>query len=99
VNIGGGVRFDEEGNAIPRKLIGMVVEGENICIVSVRVHGRQFVVLTFFSFAKAEDGELIILDASSADGWERKRVDTIVPPAGRHGGWQRDERGACGGRL
>jgi len=46
VNLGGGIRFDEEGNALPGKMIDMVVEGENIYIV--------------------EDGELALLDASSA---------------------------------
>jgi len=46
VNLGGGTRFDEEGNALPGKMIDMVVEGENIFI--------------------AEDGEFILLDASSA---------------------------------
>jgi len=43
VNLGG---RDEEGNALPGKMIDMVVEGENVYI--------------------AEDGELILLDASSA---------------------------------
>jgi len=46
VNLGGRMRFDEEGNALPGKTIDMVVEGENVYI--------------------AEDGELILLDASSA---------------------------------
>ncbi|KAF9652178.1 chaperone J-domain-containing protein [Thelephora ganbajun] len=46
VNLGGGIRFDEEGNAIPGKMIDMVVEGESVYI--------------------AEDGELILLDGSSA---------------------------------
>jgi len=46
VNLGGGTRFDEEGNAIPGKMIDMVVEGEDTYIV--------------------EDGESILLDASSA---------------------------------
>lgn len=46
VNLGGGVRFDEEGSVLPGKMIDMVVEGENVYI--------------------AEDGELILLDASSA---------------------------------
>jgi len=35
VNLGGGIRFDEEGNAIPGKMIDMAVEGENIYIVSL----------------------------------------------------------------
>jgi len=46
VNLGGPIRFDEDGNAIPGKMIDMVVEGENVYI--------------------AEDGELILLDASTA---------------------------------
>ncbi|KAF9780123.1 DnaJ-domain-containing protein [Thelephora terrestris] len=46
VNLGGRIRFDEDGNALPGKMIDMVVEGENVYI--------------------AEDGELILLDASSA---------------------------------
>ena len=37
MNLGGGIRFDEEGNAISGKMIDMVVEGENVYIVSVRV--------------------------------------------------------------
>jgi len=37
VNLGGGIRFDEDGNVIPGKMIDMVVEGENVYIVSVRV--------------------------------------------------------------
>jgi len=37
VNLGGGIRFDEEGNAISGKTIDMVVEGEDVYIVSVRV--------------------------------------------------------------
>jgi len=46
VNLGGGTRFDEDGNPVPGKMIDMVVEGENVYI--------------------AEDGRLILLDASSA---------------------------------
>lgn len=38
MNLGGGIRFDEEGNAIPGKMIDMVVEGENVYIVSVWVN-------------------------------------------------------------
>lgn len=36
VNLGGGIRYDEEGNVVPGKMIDMVVEGENVYIVSVR---------------------------------------------------------------
>ena len=49
MNLGGGIRFDEEGNAISGKTIDMVVEGENVYIVSVRV-APEFIVLTFFFF-------------------------------------------------
>ena len=37
MNLGGGIRVDEEGNAIHGKMIDMVVEGENVYIVSVRI--------------------------------------------------------------
>ena len=37
MNLGGGIRFDEEGNAVSGKVIDMVVEGENVYIVSVWV--------------------------------------------------------------
>ena len=36
MNLGGPSRFDEEGNVIPGKMIDMVVEGENVYIVSIR---------------------------------------------------------------
>ena len=35
MNLGGGSRFDDEGNVIPGKMIDMVVEGGNVYIVSV----------------------------------------------------------------
>lgn len=37
MNLGGGNRFDEDGNVIPGKMIDLVVEGENVYIVSVRI--------------------------------------------------------------
>lgn len=35
MNLGGGTRYDEDGEPIPGKMIDMVVEGENVYIVSV----------------------------------------------------------------
>lgn len=66
MNLGGVARFDEEGNGIPGKMIDMVVEGENVYIVSLRVRAGNLLFQLIFSLAQAEDGELILLDASSA---------------------------------
>ena len=42
MNLGGGIRFDEEGNALPGKMIDMVVEGENVYIASLRVRAGNW---------------------------------------------------------
>lgn len=44
------MRFDEEGNALPGKMIDMVVEGENVYIVSVRGRTGNLLFLLFFCF-------------------------------------------------
>jgi len=49
VNLGGGIRFDEEGNAIPGKMIDMVVEGENVYIAE----DGEFILLDESSATRA----------------------------------------------
>lgn len=43
MNLGGGIRLDEEGNAIPGKMVDMVVEGENVYLVSAWLRADDLV--------------------------------------------------------
>ena len=48
MNLGGSIRYDDEGNVIPGKMIDMIVEGENVYIVSVRIRaGNSLFSLSF----------------------------------------------------
>ena len=48
MNLGGDNRFGEEGNAIPGKMIDMVVEGEDVYLVSLRVRAGNLLFQLFF---------------------------------------------------
>ena len=56
MNLGGGIRYDEDGNAIPGKMIDMVVEGENVYIVSVQVRTVNLSFNFFFSHRRRTGG-------------------------------------------
>jgi hypothetical protein len=83
VNLGGGIRLDEEGNAIPGKMVDMVVEGENVYIVSVR--SGPAICSNFFFFCKGGGRGTCPSGCVERDSClvEKHLVHWAIPTAGR----------------
>ena len=73
VNLGGGPRLDEDGNVVPGKMVDMMVEGQNVYIVSAEVHGVGMGV-NKVAFQVDSDNILLPVNADSATPPSIKRT-------------------------